>query len=44
MERSSEFKASLTQIAEEFAHIEIGRDTLEDELNAILALLRRQMT
>lgn len=37
MERSSEFKASLTQIAEEFAHVEIGRDTSKEELNAILA-------
>jgi hypothetical protein len=37
MERASAFKSSLEQIAEEFAHIEIGRDTSKEELNAILA-------
>lgn len=37
MERASAFKTSLAQIAEEFAHIEIGRDTSKEELNAILA-------
>jgi hypothetical protein len=37
MERASAFKSSLAQIAEEFAHIEIGRDTSKEELNAILA-------
>jgi len=37
MERASAFTASLAQIAEEFAHIEIGRDTTKEELNAILA-------
>jgi hypothetical protein len=37
MERASEFKSSLEQIAEEFAHIEIGRDTSKEDLNAILA-------
>jgi hypothetical protein len=37
MERASEFKSSLEQIAEEFAHLEIGRDTSKDDLNAILA-------
>lgn len=36
-ERVSEFKSSLEQIAEEFAHIEIGRDTSKEDLNAILA-------
>jgi hypothetical protein len=36
-ERASEFKSSLEQIAEEFAHIEIGRDTSKEDLNAILA-------
>jgi hypothetical protein len=37
MERVSTFKSSLEQIAEEFAHIEIGRDTSKEDLNAILA-------
>lgn len=37
VERASAFKSSLAQIAEEFAHIEIGRDTSKEELNAILA-------
>lgn len=37
MERASSFKTSLEQIAEEFADIEIGKDTPKEELNAILA-------
>lgn len=37
MERTSAFQASLAQIAEEFADVEIGRDTSKEELNAILA-------
>jgi hypothetical protein len=37
MERASAFKSSLAQIAEEFAHIEISRDTPKEDLNAILA-------
>jgi hypothetical protein len=36
-DRASEFTASLSQIAQEFAHIEVGRDTTKEELNAILA-------
>jgi len=36
-ERASMLSASLAQIAEEFAHIDIGRDTSKKELNAILA-------
>lgn len=36
-ERASALKSSLTQIAQEFAHIDIGRDTSKEELNAILA-------
>lgn len=36
-ERGSRLTASLAQIAEEFAHIDIGRDTSKKELNAILA-------
>jgi len=37
MERASAFTSSLAQIAEEFAHIEVDRDTSKEELNAILA-------
>lgn len=36
-ERASTFTASLAQIAEEYAHVDIGRDTPPEELNAILA-------
>lgn len=34
---TSAFTASLEQIAEEFAHVDVGRDTSKEELNAILA-------
>jgi len=37
MERGSVLTSSLAQIAQEFAHIDIGRDTTKEELNAILA-------
>jgi hypothetical protein len=37
LERASEFKSSLVQIAEEFVHVDVGRDTSKEELNAILA-------
>ncbi len=37
MERASSFKSALAGIAQEFAHVEIGRDTSKEELNAILA-------
>ena len=37
IERASTFTSSHTQIAKEFAHIEVGRDTTKEELNAILA-------
>jgi len=37
MERASTLKSSLADIAKEFAHIDIGRDTSKEELNAILA-------
>jgi len=37
MERASSLTSSLTNIAKEFAHIDIGRDTTKEELNAILA-------
>jgi len=37
MERASTFTSSLAQIAEDFAHIDVGRDTTKEELNAILA-------
>ena len=36
-QRSSAFTSSLAQIAEDFAQVEIGRDTPKEELNAILA-------
>lgn len=36
-ERASALTSSLAQIAQEFAHIDIGRDTSKEELNAILA-------
>ena len=37
MEKASSLKSSLTDIAKEFAHIDVGRDTSKEELNAILA-------
>ncbi len=37
LERTSTFTDSHSQIAQEFAHIDIGRDTSKEELNAILA-------
>lgn len=37
MEKVSSFSSSLADIAKEFAHIDIGRDTTKEELNAILA-------
>ena len=37
MERASSLKSSLSDIAKEFAHIDIGRDTSKEELNAILS-------
>jgi len=37
MERASSLKSSLADIAKEFAHIDVGRDTSKEELNAILA-------
>lgn len=37
MERATNFSSSLAQIAQEFAHVEVGRDTSKEELNAILA-------
>lgn len=37
MERASALTASLARIAEEYAHVDIGRDTTKEELNAILA-------
>jgi len=36
-ERASNLTSSLADIAKEFAHIDIGRDTTKEELNAILA-------
>jgi hypothetical protein len=37
VERASALTSSLAEIAKEYAHIEIGRDTTKEELNAILA-------
>jgi hypothetical protein len=37
VEKASSFTSSLADIAKEFAHIDIGRDTTKEELNAILA-------
>jgi SMODS and SLOG-associating 2TM effector domain 1 len=37
IERASTFTSSLTQIAQDFSHLEVGRDTPKEELNAILA-------
>jgi len=36
-ERASSLASSLHEIAQEFAHVDIGRDTTTEELNAILA-------
>ena len=36
-ERASALTSSLAKIAQEFAHIDIGRDTTKEELNTILA-------
>lgn len=38
MERFSGLKSSLAQIAQQYAHVDIGRDTTKEELNEILAL------
>lgn len=37
VERVTSFRSSLAQIAEEFAHVEITKDTNTEDLNAILA-------
>jgi hypothetical protein len=37
VEKAKSFSSSLADIAKEFAHIEIGRDTSKEQLNAILA-------
>jgi len=37
IEKASSFSSSLTDIAKEFSHIDIGRDTSKEQLNAILA-------
>ncbi len=39
MERASSLTSSLEQVVKDFAHVEIGRDTSREELNAILARL-----
>lgn len=38
MENFTGLKSSLAQIAQKYAHVEIGRDTSKEELNKILAL------
>jgi hypothetical protein len=38
MDRVSGLKSSLTQIADRFAHVDIGRDTSKEELNEILSM------
>ena len=35
-ERASSFVASITQVREEFKHVDVGKDTTMEELNAIL--------
>jgi uncharacterized protein YfcZ (UPF0381/DUF406 family) len=37
VEKAKSVSSSLADIAKEFAHIEIGRDTSKEQLNAILA-------
>ena len=37
VERAMTFSSALTQVAQDFAHVEVGRDTSKEELNAILA-------
>jgi len=37
VEKAKSFSSNLADIAKEFAHIEIGRDTSKEQLNAILA-------
>jgi hypothetical protein len=36
-ERASTFVASITQVKEEFAHVEVSKDTPTEELNDILS-------
>jgi len=37
IEKASSFTSSLAEIAKEFAHVDIGRDTSKEELNTILS-------
>jgi hypothetical protein len=37
VERASAFTSSIAQVAQDFAHVDVGRDTTKEELNAILA-------
>jgi hypothetical protein len=37
IKRASAFTSSLAQVAEDYSHVDIGRDTSKEELNAILA-------
>jgi len=37
VEKASSFTSSLADIAKEYAHVHIGRDTTKEELNEILS-------
>jgi hypothetical protein len=37
MDRASSFVSSITQVKEEYSHVEISKDTTMEELNTILA-------
>jgi hypothetical protein len=37
VERASAFTSSVAQVAQDFAHVDVGRDTTKEELNAILS-------
>jgi hypothetical protein len=39
IERTSAFLGSLTQVSQDFSHLEVGRDTPKEELNSLLASL-----
>lgn len=39
IQRASTFAASLAQVAQDYAHVDIGKDTSQEELNTILASL-----
>ena len=39
IERTSAFLGSLTQVSQDFSHLEVGKDTPKEELNSLLASL-----